>query len=447
MSLTRKTGRKQKHFHDPATGKPVVGLSRMTDGRWRIIGTQTRFTEPDARKAIARFHQIMGDKLYEGLPPEEIEWLRTPASAIVDRNVVTAITRGFALVGKAEEAWHRFWAYVGTEIQKRPKWVAEQTGIEEIGYLTDLQPPAPLPSFDEIEKAYMMHAKCSVLQRKKQLRGLKDFIATAEVESLRDISPQTVVAYQDQVHGRTVTRPNGTRGPISGKTQAHLFGGIRRVLRFCKSRGMAVDAINKAVAYLEILKPSETAVTLDPKPIEREDWDKLLAASDGDDRAMILLMLNGAFYLQEVISLEWGDIKSGCIVTHREKTGKCVRVCVLWKETLHALAGMKRHRNGDPLFYTYQGLPIKVCGAQRRFVELALAAGLTAPNAKAKMKPTVTASQLRDGALTAAASANVNSQICSLLAGHRSGIADHYVKRNPKMVAPACEAVYRHYFG
>jgi len=30
--------------------------------------------------------------------------------------------------------------------------------------------------------------------------------------------------------------------------------------------------------------------------------------------------------------------------------------------------------------------------------------------------------------------------------GHRSGISDHYVKRNPKMVAPAAEAIHRHYF-
>jgi len=41
----------------------------------------------------------------------------------------------------------------------------------------------------------------------------------------------------------------------------------------------------------------------------------------------------------------------------------------------------------------------------------------------------------------------VNSEICRLLGGHRSGIQDHYVQRNPKMVAPACDAVYAHYFG
>lgn len=317
MSLPKRKGRKRKDFPDPTTGKPVVGLSRMTDGRWRIIGTQIRFTEPDVQKAITHFYKLMGEKLYEGLPPEEIEWLRTPASAIVDGNAVTALSRGFALVGKPEVAWRRFWTFVGQEIRAKPKWVAEQTGVEQIGYFTDVKPPAPLPSFDEIEQTYLKHAKCSLLQRKKHLRGFKDFIQTAEVESLRDIVPEAVVAYQDEVQGRIVTRPNGTQGRSSGKTQAHLYGGIRRVLRFCKSRAMAVDAMNKAISYLEILKPSETAVSLDPKPIECEDWDKLLAAADGDDKAMILLMLNGAFYLQEVISLEWGDIKNGCVITHR----------------------------------------------------------------------------------------------------------------------------------
>ena len=59
----------------------------------------------------------------------------------------------------------------------------------------------------------------------------------------------------------------------------------------------------------------------------------------------------------------------------------------------------------------------------------------------------VTASQLRDGAYTAAASANVNSDICRLLGGHRCAIQDHYIRRRPQMVAPACEAVHRACFG
>jgi hypothetical protein len=34
-----------------------------------------------------------------------------------------------------------------------------------------------------------------------------------------------------------------------------------------------------------------------------------------------------------------------------------------------------------------------------------------------------------------------------LLAGHRTGIKDHYVKRNPTMVADCCSAIEQQYFG
>jgi hypothetical protein len=34
-----------------------------------------------------------------------------------------------------------------------------------------------------------------------------------------------------------------------------------------------------------------------------------------------------------------------------------------------------------------------------------------------------------------------------VLAGHRCGMTDHYVKRNARIVANACAAIERHYFG
>jgi hypothetical protein len=139
-------------------------------------------------------------------------------------------------------------------------------------------------------------------------------------------------------------------------------------------------------------------------------------------------------YLQEVIKLEWADIRDGCLVTHRAKTGKCVRVGVLWKETLEALADVKRR--GSMIFYNYAAAPLGIKGGEKRFRELRDAA-----------KVEVTSSQLRDGAYTAAVEADVTSNLCQLLVGHRSDIADHYVKRKPKMVAPACAAVHGAYFG
>lgn len=54
---------------------------------------------------------------------------------------------------------------------------------------------------------------------------------------------------------------------------------------------------------------------------------------------------------------------------------------------------------------------------------------------------------LRDGAYTAACEAGVDINVTRILAGHSSGMADHYVQRRPAIVRPACEAVEKHYFG
>src|SRR4051794_40821904 len=88
---------------------------------------------------------------------------------------------------------HPIWRFFAQQIAERPKWVAEATGIEWIGYGPDLKPPAPLPSFDELEKAWMTYAKCSELQRKKVKRAYKDFIQTMKLASLREITPELVV--------------------------------------------------------------------------------------------------------------------------------------------------------------------------------------------------------------------------------------------------------------
>src|SRR3954470_21856432 len=59
MKTTTKTGRKRKDFPHPETGKPVVGLTRRPDGRWRIIGTYQTFRESDEQKAIEKFRRMM----------------------------------------------------------------------------------------------------------------------------------------------------------------------------------------------------------------------------------------------------------------------------------------------------------------------------------------------------------------------------------------------------
>ena len=54
---------------------------------------------------------------------------------------------------------------------------------------------------------------------------------------------------------------------------------------------------------------------------------------------------------------------------------------------------------------------------------------------------------IRDGAYTAAVDGGADVNQAKMLAGHRVGISDHYLKRNPAMVADACRAIGEAYFG
>jgi hypothetical protein len=52
---------------------------------------------------------------------------------------------------------------------------------------------------------------------------------------------------------------------------------------------------------------------------------------------------------------------------------------------------------------------------------------------------------VRDSSYTAAVEAGIDLNVCKLLAGHSTGISDHYVKRRPQMVAAACDAIAKAY--
>jgi integrase len=423
MTTTKKrAGRKPKSFKT-ADNRTIDGLLRETDGRWKIVATGKRFTEPDERLAVAKFFELTGAAPAANailLPSIDAKkYGKKIAAHLIGYDGLSAGTKPIVAVDEIQ-----FWARVRREILTRPKWVAEQVGIEEIGYLTNLKKPEKLPTPSELETMWTTYATCTKKQIKKTAAGWKDFLAFTKIESIADITPELVVSYRDDVHSRS----------IKPKQQQHMFGGIRRILSFAKSRAVAVNAISTTLNYLSILSASENATSLDPHPIAPEDFQKMLAKADPEDKAMILLMLNGAFYLQEAIRLTWEDIDNGTIVTRRKKQGECIRVCVLWPETIEALNQLPR--KGDYIFINWAGKPLGVSGAHLRFVGL---------RDKAEV-PHVCSSHLRDGAYTAAVESNVSGDLCRLLVGHRTGMADHYVARKPQLVKPACESIHAKYF-
>ncbi len=489
VKSTSNRGRPTAVYRPKLGGDPIVGLMRLKDGRWRASGQQKyTFTEPDEKLAIAHFEEWKArqqgktisipvaaapihnrDEIRKailqsspalarqsfpngrsgmfsppGLAEETSLSALPPPPGIVRRATSEAPAHppnGHSLTVKPHpirmelidnrlEFYNSltqesaFFAWLRRLILEKRHWVAQQTGIASLTRLPELPELEKIPTLAGLGDIWEEHFRSSPEQKRKCRAAFEDFTRTTSVASIDDIKPDVVVKYRDVVYGRN----------LSGKTQSNLFTRIRRYLAFFRERAVAMEAISRSLGYLALLTPNESTVSLDPRPIEPAEWQKLLAVARGDGQAMVLLMLNCAMYLQEVIKLQWSDIHNGCLVTHRAKTGKCVRVAVLWKETLTALE--KINRRGSYLFYNYAGAPLGIKGAEKRFRDL-----------RDEAKVAVTSSQLRDGAYTAAVEANVTASLCQLLVGHRSGIADHYVKRKPEMVAPACEAIHRAYFG
>ena len=139
------------------------------------------------------------------------------------------------------------------------------------------------------------------------------------------------------------------------------------------------------------------------------------------------------------------DRRQGTIRFDRTKAvgrakGPVPRVAVLWRRTLKALKKIdNEHRH---IFALDHGSPPHVETIRRHWDDLLEAAGIEGD---------ITFGVLRRSAQTAAASSKnpaVPYQQYQVLSGHTfKGVDDNYIRRNPRLVELACEAVERYYFG
>jgi integrase len=332
-------------------------------------------------------------------------------------------TDPFTLLQKIPE--EIVWAWVRKQIIDRAKYVAQQTGIEQIGYLADLPKPTPSPTLEEVGKLY--DEKASVSREWKRTARLHwaEFCHSVNVKTLREVSQEKVVDFMD-----------GILAASKSATYAkHRFGNVKTILTFCLKRGKWVDDAAKIRTLCAVLVPPKSA-SMDPHPISPEDFHKLRGAADPTMRAILLVGLNCCMYAAEVSDLRWQDIhlESGTVIADRGKT-LVSRVAVLWPETVEAIKILDQKT--EHLFRTSatkQRHNANTIG--KAFDKLRDAQGL----------PHVTFSHIRDGAYTAAVEGQgVQYEHARVLAGHRIGMSDHYIKRNPRLVAGACEAIRRHY--
>jgi integrase len=433
-------GRPQKPY-ETTWGEIVAGLTRCADGRWRIVETEKRFTEPDERRAVARFKK----------------WARTRAQ---DSVLISVSSTSFPDGMTFREAWEDsgaelipaygddparlelelpenvLWPWLREKLINDPGYVAEAVAIPELTSLARFELPKASIRVSDVIASYEKHSPATAKAKQEAMVKFHDLVKFAGAKTLDDLTDEKLLAYREKVVSNPALASSGT---ISA-----YFNRIRSVIRIA-GRGLDAAQIDVAVARCKAkLYPPKNNVEDDPHPISRKNFQRLLDGVEKTNipvvwRAMLLLGLNCALYMEDLCDMKWKHLKldEGVYIARRNKRGRCLRAAVLWPETREAIRALPGGGSAY-VFVSNRGTRYNKNTKINDFKDFTTKLGVSG----------VTFSHLRDGAYSAACNAkNVKDRFAELLAGHKTGMKDKYVIRNPRVVLPATRAVYRRYFG
>lgn len=340
---------------------------------------------------------------------------------------------------RAEMSESAYLARVKSDLENRLEWLANGTNKPMLLRLGSLPKTDSGPTLKELWTSYLAYVQGrGKLKEEREVSKLsawwEEFAKLTDAKTASEVTEASIDRYL------VATVNHGSR------KNRHIS--LAAILRHKHNRGSPHPELVRIHALAKMLeKPASNGT--DPQPISREDFHKLLEEAKtatvkqaGLWEAVYLTALNLAYYPIDISRFPKSalNLTTGAVVFKREKTNT-TRVGVLWPRTLEAL---KRYwsqndqaADSDLCFLNNAGKPFASTTLCQNFQTRREAAGC----------PSVEFGHLRDGAQTAAIQGGANPLHADILLGHKAaGIKDAYLKRNPEMVADACEAIERHYF-
>lgn len=293
--------------------------------------------------------------------------------------------------------------------------------------------PAPSKPLSELVDSYAEVRELSPRESRNSRVWWGEFQAITKAKVITDLDRESFKQYR-----KTIKARQGKRSSVWVRSR---FGKIKTIINDAIVELELTDREKSILSDRSLLK-QPAKPTPKPLDISAKQMKAILKAADKWEKAVILLSLNAAYTPIDCQRLTWDmvDFENGTIRFDREKSEHLTdaplpRICALWKRTVRALRALKQNGHTH-VFLSTQGGPAATCTINDHFVALC---------DKASVKNR-TFKHLRKSALTAASNdPSVNDRQINLLAGHSSGIKEHYVVR--RNVELACEAVERYYFG
>lgn len=428
-------------------GQKIEGLKRRPDGRFYSAASPTKTFGKDATKAVIKFRQWQSQQNRETVTVED--WSNHPSGKKepYEKDNMTVIPIPWRhRIPDAE-----FWSAVADAIAEDPMKAAQKLGLPRDHFLNVKSPGHSLvlaykdgDDSDRNKKTvgglyFHRREKMTWQSLRDAKQHWKEFTDCIEARTVNEITREDIRKFSDYVYDRYETE---TRSTSFVKRRFDL---VKTVFRNALKSGEDTTSIQHALGLCAMLVPPKRKKNGKPHPISREHFIAILDATNNPKfKAMWLCMLNFCMKPTEVIVLHRSDIdlKKGVLISDRQKTGE-TRIGVAWDRTRDAIRDYLKAEphKAETLFATEEGETYSEIRGGRTISER-----FRYIRDKAGIPDTVWTEHIRDGAYSAAIEGGADLTHAKLLAGHSIGISDDYVRRNPKMVSDACQAIETYYF-